>query len=93
MLSCREVCEQAQEYTDGQLGPLARARIKLHVLMCRNCTGFLDQTRKTSRLLRAALENEQDQQVTPDLMSAFRRNSSDKAAEQGASTPEQEKSK
>ncbi len=74
MLSCRQVCEQAQDFTDGRLGPLARARIRLHLLMCRNCTGFMDQTRQTRKLIRSTLARQQDNRVSSELMAAFRRN-------------------
>ncbi len=73
MLSCREVCEQAQDFSDGRLGPLARARIRLHLLMCRNCTSFVDQTRQTGKLIRSTLSRQQGSKVSPELMAAFRR--------------------
>ncbi len=73
MMSCREVCEKAQDFTDGAGSPLTRAKIRLHLLMCRNCTGFMDQTRQTSSLIRATLARKSDSSVDPDLMAEFRK--------------------
>lgn len=73
MMSCREVCEKAQDFTDGTVGPLTRAKIRLHLLMCRNCSGFVDQTRQTSTLISTSLRPRKDTKVDPDLMAAFRK--------------------
>lgn len=51
MKSCKEVCSMAQDYVDGELPFLSRMAIRLHVLMCRDCTSFIAQT----RAVRAAL--------------------------------------
>jgi len=71
MLTCREVCEQAQDYTDKKVSVVRRLRIGLHLMMCRNCTGFVDQTNQTKHLLGDSLTRHQDTSVSPDIMAAF----------------------
>ncbi len=73
MMSCREVCEKAQDFTDGTLGPLSRAKIRLHLLMCRNCTGFMDQTQQTSRLIKSTLAHQKASSVDPVLLAELKK--------------------
>lgn len=72
MMSCREVCEKAQDHVDGELSALSRLRIRLHVMMCRNCAGFLDQTRQTRRLIGESGRQETETRVPSELMAALR---------------------
>jgi len=73
MMSCREVCEKAQDFTDGEVSSLTRAKIRLHLLMCRNCAGFMDQTRQTSILVQSALKRQKTSAVTPELLAELRK--------------------
>jgi len=52
MLKCNEVAQNASAYLDGNLPPLSRWRIRLHLAMCENCRRFLEQLRLSGRLLR-----------------------------------------
>jgi len=72
MLSCREICENAQEYTDGNSSVWMRTRIWLHLAMCRNCTNFVDQTRKTKQLISRSLARDNQAELSPDILAAFR---------------------
>ncbi|MFQ5438159.1 MAG: anti-sigma factor family protein [Paracoccaceae bacterium] len=72
-MTCLEACEKAQDFADGRLGPLMRARIRLHLLFCRDCSAFLDQTRKTARLVRNGLAAQQSTGVDPKLMAEFKK--------------------
>ncbi len=73
MMSCQEVCEKAQDYTDGRVSNLSRVKIRLHVLFCRNCTSFVDQTRQTGELVRHSLKQKRKGPVDPELMAEFRK--------------------
>lgn len=80
MLSCHDVCNSAQEYSDGRLGRLRRLRIRLHLLACRNCRAFMDQTRQTARILRQTVARDPVPGVDPELIAAFRKRHAQAAA-------------
>jgi len=73
MMLCREVCKNAQDFTDGEVSSLTRARIRLHLLMCRNCAGFMDQTRQTSNLVKSALSRQKTSSVDPALLAELKK--------------------
>lgn len=54
MLSCRDVAERADALIDGELGPVVTLRLRLHLLMCKNCGRFVEQMRRTRLLIAAA---------------------------------------
>ncbi|GEM_PF-1787892 len=82
MQTCREVCEQAHDYVDGNQSLLSRAKIGLHLLMCRNCTAFMDQVRKTRSLIRNDAQPGAEMQVSSELMAAFARQSANPSPKQ-----------
>jgi hypothetical protein len=51
MLKCRDVSEMASDYIDSGLTLRARLGMRLHLAMCDMCRAYLDQLRKTTRLL------------------------------------------
>ena len=71
MLTCRDVCEKAQDYVDKSTPMWTRIRIRLHMAMCRNCTNFVDQTRKTKQLISQSLNRDSQAQISPELIAAF----------------------
>ncbi len=75
MMSCREVCALAQEYADGHGSNASRVKIRLHMLFCRSCTSFVDQTRQTGQLVRQSLSKNSDTLVDPKLMAEFKKRS------------------
>jgi len=75
MMSCREVCEKAQDYADGHGSNASRVKIRLHMLFCRSCTSFVDQTRQTGKLVRQSLSKNSDTEVDPKLMAEFKKRS------------------
>lgn len=87
MLTCREVSEKAQDYTDGNSSVWMRMRIRLHLLMCRNCTGFVDQTSKTKQLISESLSRDTQAEPAADMLAAFQQRGSetpvDKSAHEG----------
>lgn len=73
MMTCREVCNHTHDYVDGRVSTLTRLRIRLHVLFCRNCTSFVDQTRQTKALVRHSLKHKSEGKVDPKLMAEFKK--------------------
>lgn len=53
MLKCRQVTEQASEWLEGDLNRVQRARIRVHLALCRHCRQFISGLRATSELVQA----------------------------------------
>jgi hypothetical protein len=51
MLSCRDATELATDYIEKTLPPRSWLAMKFHLLICSMCRAYLDQLRKTTRLL------------------------------------------
>lgn len=51
MLRCRDIEHHASEYLDQTLPPLLRLRIRMHLLICRNCRRYTQQLRLTVKTL------------------------------------------
>jgi anti-sigma factor ChrR (cupin superfamily) len=52
MLSCRELTERASEAVGGTLPPLARLKLRLHLMICDGCRAYIDQMRGLKTMLR-----------------------------------------
>ncbi|WP_180899079.1 anti-sigma factor family protein [Martelella soudanensis] len=70
MLRCSEVAQRASLLIDGELGPLQRLNIKLHLAMCRGCRAFVAQMRITRDLTRTASGSE-EQHIDPEIQAAL----------------------
>lgn len=51
MLRCQDVSELATDYMEHALPLRQRLAMRLHLAMCSMCRAYMDQLRKTSRLL------------------------------------------
>jgi len=51
MLKCRDFSELASDYMEGDLAPRAWLAVRWHLMLCGMCRNYLDQLRKTTRLL------------------------------------------
>jgi hypothetical protein len=51
VLKCREVTELATDYMERELSLRAWLAVRLHLALCDMCRTYLDQLRKTKRLL------------------------------------------
>jgi hypothetical protein len=51
MLVCREVTELVSDYIERSLPPQRRFGVWLHLVRCDACRRYIDQVRKTMRLL------------------------------------------
>jgi predicted anti-sigma-YlaC factor YlaD len=52
MLSCREVTDRASDVLDGNLPPLSRLKLRLHLMICEGCRTYIDQMRGLKTMLR-----------------------------------------
>jgi hypothetical protein len=50
-ISCAEVIRELSNYLDGDLDPMLRAAILLHLESCDHCTAVLEGTRNVLRLV------------------------------------------
>ena len=70
MFRCSEVAQRASLLIDGELGPLQRLNIKLHLAMCRGCRAFVTQMRTAHDLTRMANGSE-EQHIDPEIQAAL----------------------
>ena len=69
-LTCKEAVELATEYLEGALPPAGRARFESHLAGCPGCRIYLDQLRKTIRLLGSL--REEGAGMAPQTVEALR---------------------
>ncbi len=69
MLSCKELAEQASDYTDGNLGVFQRLNVKIHIMMCAHCQRFIQQLRITKELVAGKESTPPSDEVTDDIIS------------------------
>ena len=61
MLSCKDICQNATDHLEGELGLLTRLQFRLHLRFCQACRQFLRQfqaTIDTARQLNRQAEQE-----------------------------------
>jgi hypothetical protein len=51
VLRCQDVSELATDYMEHALPLRRRLAVRLHLLLCSMCRAYIDQLRKTGRLL------------------------------------------
>jgi predicted anti-sigma-YlaC factor YlaD len=71
MLSCREVVELVTAYLEGALSEIDEVRFEEHLAMCDGCAAYLDQMRKTIRLVGKVDAESIDLEACNRLMHAF----------------------
>lgn len=92
MLSCREVVARSSTLVDGELTGLDRFRVRIHLLMCHRCRGFLDSLNRLHRELPELAQQEADGEAVDRIANqvtgriAIRSESSD-APDPGAADP------
>jgi hypothetical protein len=72
MLSCKEVTELATAYLERDLSFWKRMQFRMHVAMCRHCRAFVDQVRKTVRVLANLPREPVAQDTRAELVRQFR---------------------
>jgi predicted anti-sigma-YlaC factor YlaD len=53
MLMCRDLARIASDYIDGELGPMDKVSVKMHLLMCGHCRTFIGNLRASVDLMKA----------------------------------------
>jgi anti-sigma factor RsiW len=71
-LTCRELAELVTEYLEGELTPLARARLEAHLDECDACKLYLDQYRRTIAAVGSLREHDISTEALDALRAAFR---------------------
>ena len=51
MLTCKDMTTEAHALLDGDLGPMARIRIRFHLLLCKYCRRYVRQLALTLKVL------------------------------------------
>ncbi len=69
---CKELVELVSDYLEGALPPLVRARFERHILLCDECSEYLEQLRRTIRIAGRLREEAIPDQVKQGLLDAFR---------------------
>jgi len=72
MSSCRDVTEQATDYLERRLTLRRRLGLLLHLLACPPCVRYVDQMKKTIKLVGAMPREKPAPDVEDKLMKAFR---------------------
>ena len=63
MLMCRDLARIASDYIDGELGPMERLSVKMHLMMCGHCRTFIGNLRASAELLRAHSSGKPDPEL------------------------------
>lgn len=71
-LSCQELVELVTDYFEGAISPADRARFEAHLGGCHGCQGYLDQLRRTIRLLGTLTEENIPGDARDHLLHVFR---------------------
>jgi Putative zinc-finger len=72
MSSCRDVAEQATNYLERRLTLRRRLGLLLHLLACPPCVRYVDQMKKTVKLVGAMPREKPEPEVEDKLLNAFR---------------------
>ena len=71
-MNCKELVELVTDYLEGKLGAVETTRFEKHLATCDGCTGYLEQMRRTIRIIGHLDEQSMTQQELDDLLSVFR---------------------
>jgi predicted anti-sigma-YlaC factor YlaD len=71
-LTCKELVELVTEYLEGTLSPAERARFEEHLVGCSGCRNYLDQMRRTIRILGQLTEDSIAAEARDELLLLFR---------------------
>ena len=63
MLSCKDITALASDHIEKKLPFFKRLQFKMHLFMCHNCRGFVDQLALTIRSLRTLKKPKVDEQI------------------------------
>ena len=62
-MSCKEVEEFLMDYLEGNLGFCTRTRFRLHILMCPDCSKYIEEYKNTVSLNKSMFELINDESI------------------------------
>jgi predicted anti-sigma-YlaC factor YlaD len=71
-LTCQELVELVTDYLEGVLSAADKDRFEQHIALCRGCTNYLNQMKKTVQLVGSLSEEQLEPHITNDLLNVFR---------------------
>ena len=63
MLMCRDLAHIASDYIDGELGPMDRVSVKMHLLTCGHCRTFIGNLRASVDLMQMHSSQKVDEEL------------------------------
>ena len=75
MLNCKEIIKLASQQQNAQLPWKTKIRFRLHLLMCKTCTRYVDQlafVKKTVSKLDEQIQNTEDLKLSADAKARIR---------------------
>ncbi len=72
MLQCRDVSELATDYMEHALPWRGRLAVRLHLFLCDMCRAYVDQLRKTRRLLAGTQMPEPSAAMAAEMLASAR---------------------
>ena len=72
MLSCQQITELVTDYLEGRLSLADRARVMMHLGMCRNCWRYVRQMKVTIATLGRIPDEPPPADVADELRARFR---------------------
>lgn len=67
MLMCRDLARIASDYIDGELGPMDRVSVKMHLMMCGHCRTFIGNLRASVELMSAHSSQQVDEELVQKI--------------------------
>lgn len=71
-LTCQELVELVTDYLEGALSPSDYVRFEAHLAICRHCSTYLAQMRRTIQVLGRLTEESLEPATRDDLLQLFR---------------------
>jgi anti-sigma factor RsiW len=71
-LTCQEFVEVLTDYLEDALEPAERADIERHIVICRGCSNYIEQMRRTIDLVGRAADDGMEAAPTERLLGLFR---------------------
>jgi len=71
-LTCKELVELVTDYLEDALPPPDRDRFEAHLQTCTGCTRYLDQMRRTIRVMGKLTEASIEPEAQQNLLQIFR---------------------
>jgi predicted anti-sigma-YlaC factor YlaD len=71
-MTCQELVEVITNYLENKMSPAERARFETHLAGCKGCTNYLNQMRRTIKVVGELTEETIEPQAKDELLKVFR---------------------